>query len=84
MQRMQQIQPEINELRDKYKDNPQKMQKETIELYRKYKINPLGGCLPLLFQFPIFIALYQVLFRIVELKGARFLWINDLSLPDHF
>lgn len=83
MQKMQQIQPEIEELKEKYKENPQKLQKETIELYRKYRINPLGGCLPLLFQFPIFIALYQVLFRFVELKGASFLWIKDLSVPDH-
>ena len=84
MQRMQQIQPEMEELKAKHKDNPQKLQKETIELYRKYKINPLGGCLPLLFQFPIFISLYQALLRLVELKGAQFLWIKDLSLPDHF
>ena len=83
MRKMQQVQPEIEELKEKHKENPQKLQKETIELYRKYRINPLGGCLPLLFQFPIFIALYQVLFRFVELKGAKFLWINDLSLPDH-
>ncbi len=84
MKRIQQIQPEMEGLKEKYKDNPQKLQKETIELYRKYKINPLGGCLPLFFQFPIFIALYQALLRLVELKGAQFLWIKDLSLPDHF
>jgi len=83
MRKMQQIQPAVEELKKKYKDNPQKLQKETIELYRKYKINPLGGCLPLFFQFPIFIALYQVLFRFVELKGANFLWVKDLSIPDH-
>jgi len=82
MQKVQRVQPEIEELKKKYKENPQKLQKETIELYRKYKINPLGGCLPLFFQFPIFIALYQVLFRFVELKGSSFLWIKDLSLPD--
>jgi len=84
MRRIQQIQPEMEALKEKFKDNPQKLQKETIELYRKYKINPLGGCLPLFFQFPIFIALYQALLRLVELKGANFLWIKDLSLPDHF
>ncbi|MFH1504591.1 MAG: membrane protein insertase YidC [Candidatus Omnitrophota bacterium] len=83
MRKMQQIQPAIEELKKKYKDTPQKLQKETMELYRKYKVNPLGGCLPLFFQFPIFISLYQVLFRFVELKGASFLWINDLSVPDH-
>jgi len=82
MRRMQQIQPEIEALKEKYKDNPQKMQKETMELYRKYKINPLGGCLPLFFQFPVFFALYQALLRLVDLKGAHFLWIKDLTLPD--
>ena len=83
MRRMQDVQPEIEAIKAKYKDNPQKLQKETLELYRKYKINPLGGCLPLVFQFPVFIALYQVLFRFVELKGVSFLWIKDLTLPDH-
>ncbi|MFA5007887.1 MAG: membrane protein insertase YidC [Candidatus Omnitrophota bacterium] len=83
MKRMQEVQPEIEELRRKYKDNPQKLNKETLELYKKYKINPIGGCLPLLFQFPVFIALYQVLLKFVELKNANFLWIKDLSLPDH-
>lgn len=83
MKRMAEIQPEVEELRKKYKDNPQKLNKETLELYKKYKINPLGGCLPMLLQFPVFIALYQVLLRFVELKGVSFLWIKDLSLPDH-
>lgn len=83
MKRMQEVQPEIEELRKKYKDNPQKLNKETLELYKKYKINPIGGCLPLLFQFPVFIALYQVLSKFVELKNANFLWIKDLAQPDH-
>ncbi|MFA7676669.1 MAG: membrane protein insertase YidC [Candidatus Omnitrophota bacterium] len=82
MRKMQQIQPYVEELKKKFKDNPQKIQKETLQLYRKYKVNPLGGCLPLFLQFPIFIALYQVLFRFTGLKGASFLWIKDLSLPD--
>jgi len=82
MRKMQEIQPELEALKAKYKDNPQKFSKEQLELFKKYKVNPLGGCLPLFFQFPIFIALYQVLFRFVELKGASFLWIQDLSLPD--
>jgi YidC/Oxa1 family membrane protein insertase len=84
MKKMQEIQPEILELKKKYKDNPQKLNKEIIELYRKYNINPLGGCLPVFFQLPVFFALYQVLFRFVEIKGAPFLWIKDLSLPDRF
>ncbi|HHD80842.1 MAG TPA: membrane protein insertase YidC, partial [Campylobacterales bacterium] len=77
------MQPLIQELQKKYKDNPQKLQKEQLELFKKNKVNPLGGCLPLFFQFPVFIALYQVLFRFIELKGTQFLWIKDLSLPDH-
>ena len=82
MRKMQQIQPEVEAIKGKYKDNPKKLQAETIELYRKYKINPLGGCLPLLFQLPVIMAFYQIVFRFVELKGAHFLWIKDLSLPD--
>jgi len=83
MKKMQQIQPLIQEIQKKYKDNPQKLQKEQMLLFKKYKVNPVGGCLPMFFQFPVFIALYQVLFRFIELKGAQFLWIKDLSLPDH-
>ncbi|MFH0732835.1 MAG: membrane protein insertase YidC [Candidatus Omnitrophota bacterium] len=82
MKEMQQLQPEIEELRKEHKNNPQKLQKEMMELYKKHKINPLGGCLPMFLQMPVFIALYQVLMRSVELKGARFLWIKDLSEPD--
>lgn len=82
MREMQTIQPEIAKLREAYKDNPQKLNREIIELYRKHKINPLGGCLPMLFQMPIFIALYQTLIRSIELKGAHFLWIKDLSRAD--
>jgi YidC/Oxa1 family membrane protein insertase len=82
MKRMAEIQPEVEALKKKYKDNPQKLNKEIMDLYKKYKINPLGSCLPMFFQFPIFIALYQVLLRFVELKGVSFLWIKDLTLPD--
>ncbi|HNV23544.1 MAG TPA: YidC/Oxa1 family membrane protein insertase, partial [Candidatus Omnitrophota bacterium] len=56
--------------------------KATMELYKEHKINPLGGCLPMLLQMPIFVGLYQVLWRSVSFKGADFLWIKDLSLPD--
>lgn len=82
MKEMQMLQPRIEELKKLYKDNPQKLQKETMELYREHKVNPLGGCLPLLLQMPIFFALYQALIRSVALKGAKFLWIKDLSQPD--
>jgi len=82
MKEMQAIQPKVEELRKLYKDNPQKLNKEIMELYRLHKVNPLGGCLPLLLQMPIFFALYQALMRSVALRGAKFLWIKDLSEPD--
>ena len=82
MKEMQAVQPKIEELRKIYKDNPQKLNKEIMELYREHKVNPLGGCLPLVLQMPIFFALYQALMRSIALKGASFLWIKDLSEPD--
>ena len=82
MKKMQAVQPRLAQLRDKYKDNPQKLNKEMLDLYREHKINPLGGCFPLILQMPVFIGLYQVLWRTVEFKGAGFLWIKDLSSPD--
>ncbi len=82
MRKMQELQPKIAALREKYRDNPQKMNIETMELYKKHQINPLGGCLPMLLQMPVFIGLYQVLWRSVSFKGANFLWIKDLSEPD--
>lgn len=82
MHKMQELHPEMEKLKIKYKDSPQKLNKEIMELYKKYNINPLGGCLPLLLQMPIFIALYQALLRYIELRSAPFLWIKDLSLPD--
>jgi YidC/Oxa1 family membrane protein insertase len=82
MKEMQALQPHIEELRKKYKDNSQKFNKEVMELYKEHKVNPFGGCLPLLLQMPIFFALYQTLMRSVVLRGANFLWIKDLSEPD--
>jgi YidC/Oxa1 family membrane protein insertase len=82
MKEMQLLQPKIEALRKDLKDNPQRLNKEIMELYKEHKVNPLGGCLPLLFQMPIFFALYQALIRSVALRGARFLWITDLSSPD--
>ena len=82
MKEMQILQPKVEALRKTYKDNPQKMNKEIMELYKEHKVNPLGGCLPLLLQMPIFFALYNALMRSIVLKGARFLWIKDLSEPD--
>jgi YidC/Oxa1 family membrane protein insertase len=83
MRKMQAFQPKINALREKYKNNAEKLNKEMITIYKENKINPLGGCLPVLLQMPVFIGLYQVLWRDSSFKGAGFLWINDLSLPDH-
>jgi YidC/Oxa1 family membrane protein insertase len=82
MKQMQALQPRIEELRKLYKNNPQKLNSEIMGLYREYKVNPFSGCLPLILQIPIFFALYQVLIRSVALKGAKFLWIKDLSAPD--
>jgi len=82
MKEMQAIQPKVEEIRKQYKDNPQKMNKEIMELYKLHKVNPFGGCLPLILQMPIFFALYNALMRSVALRGARFLWIKDLSEPD--
>jgi YidC/Oxa1 family membrane protein insertase len=82
MQKMHELHPQMEKLKAQFKDNPQKLNKEIMELYRKYKVNPLGGCLPLLLQMPIFVALYQALTKSIALRGAGFLWINDLSMPD--
>ena len=82
MKAMQAIQPETEQIRKAYSDNPQKMNKEIMGLYKKNKINPVGGCLPMLLQLPIFMSLYQVLLRSVALRGAHFLWIKDLAGPD--
>ena len=86
MAKMQVIQPKLERLKEQHKDNPEKLNRETIELYKKHDINPLaqvGGCLPLFLQFPVFIALYNTIRNSLELRGARFLWIGDLSAPDH-
>jgi len=83
MKRMQALQPLMNELREKYKDDPQKMNQQVLNLYKEYGVNPAGGCLPLLLQFPILIALYNVFRATIELRQADFVWwITDLSIPD--
>jgi YidC/Oxa1 family membrane protein insertase len=85
MKKMQKIQPLMAELKEKYKKDPQKLQKEMTELYKKHKVNPVGGCLPMLLQIPVFIALYNVLLNAIELRGAPFiLWIKDLSARDPY
>ncbi len=83
MAKMQKIQPEVQKIQKKYKDNPQEMNKRVMEIYQKNKVNPMGGCLPLLLQFPVLWALFRVFSNAIELKGQSFfLWINDLSMPD--
>ncbi|MEW6162484.1 MAG: membrane protein insertase YidC [Nitrospirota bacterium] len=83
MKKMQELQPRLAEVKEKYKKDPQRMQKEMMELYKKHKVNPLGGCLPILLQIPVFFALYKILLIAIELRGAPFmLWIKDLSAPD--
>lgn len=85
MKKMQGIQPELQKIKEKYKDEPQKMQKETMDLFKKAGANPLSGCLPLLLQMPFFFAIYRVLYGAVELVGAPFYgWIHDLSIHDPF
>ena len=85
MKKMQAIQPELTKIKEKFKDEPQKMQKETMDLFKKAGANPLSGCLPLLLQMPFFFAIYKVLYSSVELVGAPFYgWIADLSIHDPY
>ena len=82
MRRMSKVQPLIKELKEKYKDNPQMFNQKMMELYKQEKVNPMGGCLPMLLQFPVFVALYSTLEAAVELRHVPFLWAADLSRPD--
>lgn len=83
MNDMKRMQPLMMEIREKYKDDKKKMNEETMALYRTYKINPMGGCLPMVVQLPVFFALYRMLYQAIELRHAPFFgWINDLSAPD--
>ncbi|MCW1886980.1 membrane protein insertase YidC [Luteolibacter flavescens] len=82
MKRMAKLKPEMDKLKEKYPDDPQKMNTEMMGMYRKYGINPLGGCLPMLAQLPIFFGFYSMLLHAVEMRGQEFLWVKDLSQPD--
>ncbi|WP_343656526.1 membrane protein insertase YidC [Cupriavidus sp.] len=85
MGKMKDLQPRMTAIRERYKGDPQKMNQEMMALYRTEKVNPLGGCLPIVIQIPVFIALYWVLLSSVEMRGAPWLgWIHDLSVPDPF
>jgi YidC/Oxa1 family membrane protein insertase len=82
MKRMQSLAPEVKALKEKYKDDAQKFTQKQWELYRKHKVSPMGGCLPMLIQTPVFIGFYTMLRSAIELRGAHFLWAADLSKPD--
>jgi YidC/Oxa1 family membrane protein insertase len=83
MRDMQKLQPKLADLKEKYKDDAQRLNKAMMELYRERGVNPLGGCLPLLLQMPVFISLFNVLSKTIELRRAGFVWwIKDLSAPD--
>lgn len=83
MKQMQIMQPVIQEMNEKYKDDPKKKQAEMMKIYKDYGINPLGGCIPMVLQMPLLIALFNIFRSTIELRGAYFVgWITDLSLPD--
>lgn len=83
MGEMKKIQPLMAEIREKYKNDKKRMNQEVMGLYKTYKINPMGGCLPMIAQIPVFFALYRMLYEAIELRHAPFFgWINDLSAPD--
>ena len=82
MKRMQLIQPHMTKLREHHKKNPEKLNKDMMELYKKHKVNPFGGCLPMILQMPVFMALYVALSKSAILINSKMLWIKDLSSPD--
>ena len=82
MKRMQELQPQMKALQEKYKDDPRKMNSKLMEFMRENKVSPLGGCLPMLLQIPVFFGFYKMLQSAIELRGAQFLWAFDLSQPD--
>ncbi|MBI2608544.1 MAG: membrane protein insertase YidC [Deltaproteobacteria bacterium] len=85
MREMQRIQPQMKKIREKYKDDKERLNKEIMQLMKSNKVNPMGGCLPMLLQMPVFIALYRVFGSSIELRGAPFIfWIQDLSMKDPY
>ncbi len=82
MKRMSLLSPKMTELREKYKDNPQKMNEEVMKLYKEFGVNPFSGCLPMLIQIPVFFGFFGMLGTAVELRNSSFLWVKDLSQPD--
>ena len=84
MAKMRELQPKMQEIKEKYPDNPQKQQEATMKLYRESGTNPLGSCLPMLLPWPVLIALFFVFQNTIELRGVSFLWLPDLSAPDPY
>jgi YidC/Oxa1 family membrane protein insertase len=84
MRKMQALQPQLQALKGKFKDDSKGLQHATMALYKENKVNPMAGCLPMLVQIPVFFALYRVLYNAIELRGASFLYIPDLSQKDPF
>jgi len=82
MRRMSALAPKMQELREKYRDDPTRMNQEVMKLYKEHGVNPVGGCLPMMIQIPIFFGLFSMLGQAVELRNAKFLWVHDLSQPD--
>jgi YidC/Oxa1 family membrane protein insertase len=82
MKRMAALQPQMKEIQQKYKDDPAKMNRKTMEFMKENKVSPLGGCLPMLLQMPVFIGFFYMIRSAIELRGAPFLWVADLSRPD--
>ncbi len=80
--KLQEVQPLMKDIQDRYKNDPQRMQQEVFKLYKEYKVNPLGGCWPMLLPMPVLFALFFVFQNAIELRGTAFMWIPDLSRPD--
>lgn len=82
MKRMQALQPQVKVIQEKYKEDPVKMQKKMMELWKENKVSPMSGCFPMLIQIPVFFGFYQMIRSAIELRGAHFLWVQDLAKPD--
>ena len=82
MKKMQELKPQVDKIMASYKNDQMKANQAVFNLYREHRVSPMSGCLPILLQMPIFIALFQGMSHFIELRGQRFLWIKDLSLPD--
>jgi YidC/Oxa1 family membrane protein insertase len=85
MKRLQEVQPLMQKVKEQHKNDPKRMQAEMMNIYKKHKVNPMGGCLPMLIQIPVFFALYKVLMVAIELRAAPWaFWIHDLSIKDPY